>query len=153
MLSRLRERWGREAVVGDRADRELIGTRVFGDREELAWLEHQIHPLVREELSGWLGGLPSETEFAVAEVPLLFEGEMADRFDFTVAVVAAEEIRRQRAEARGQVGLAGRDGRQLDQDEKAERADFVIVNDGAREDLEADLARLLDRIRERPPTD
>lgn len=147
MLSAIRERWGEGAVRDGRADRELIGTRVFNDQDELAWLEQQIHPLVRAELGGWLAGLEPRTEFAVAEVPLLFEGEMADRFDRTVAIVAGEEIRRERALARGNVGLEGRERRQLTQSEKAERADHVIVNDGSPADLERKLADLLDRFR------
>lgn len=153
MLSRMRERWGERAARGGRADRELIGSTVFSDPDELAWLERQVHPLVRDELAVWLGGLPADTEFAVAEVPLLFEGEMADRFDHTVAIVAAEKVRRERAAARGQVGLEGREGRQLDQSGKADRADFVISNDGTKDDLERKLAMLLDRIGSGTPTD
>lgn len=148
MLSRLRERWGDSAVVDGRADRQLIGSRVFNDPAELEWLERQVHPLVRKELGGWIGELPADVEFAVAEVPLLFEGEMADRFDVTVAVVAGEELRRERAAARGQVGLQGRERRQLAQDEKAKRADIVVVNDGTPEDLETKLAALLERLRQ-----
>ncbi len=148
MLSHLRERWGNEAAPDGRADREVIGSRVFTDREELAWLERQVHPLVREELQGWLDSLDPDTRFAVAEVPLLFEGGMADRFDHTVAIVAGDEVRGERARARGQVGLEGRERRQLNQAEKAGRADFVIVNDGSREELEAGLAGLLQRLRD-----
>lgn len=146
MLSRLRNRWGDEAVPDGRADRDLIGARVFRDPGELAWLERQVHPLVRKELAGWLGSLDPETRIAVAEVPLLFEGEMAGQFDRTVAIVAADEVRGQRARARGQVGLEGRERRQLSQADKAGLADFVIRNDGSREDLEARLAGLLKRL-------
>jgi len=149
MLSRVRSRWGDGTVTGGRADRDLIARQAFGDPEELAWLETQIHPLVREELAAWISGLDPDTEFAVAEVPLLFEGEMADRFDLTVAIVTGDGIRKQRAMDRGQVGLEGREARQLGQDEKAGRADFVVTNDGTPGDLEARLADLLDTLRDR----
>lgn len=151
MLSLLAARWGADVVTDGRADRELIGRRVFSDSDELSWLEAQVHPLVRKELTGWIDGLPSATEFAVAEVPLLFEGEMADRFDVTVAVVTRDRIRRERAEARRQPGLEGREARQLDQAEKARRADHVIANDGTTAELEARLADLLARLREHRP--
>ena len=39
--------------------------------------------------------------------------------------------------ARGHEGVEGRAGRQLSQDEKAQRADHVIRNDGTLSDLEA----------------
>lgn len=121
-----------------------MGAKVFNDPEELAWLESQIHPLVGEEFRGWLGGLGPETKFAVAEIPLLFEGEMYRAFDHTVAIVAHEEIRQDRARSRGHEGVEGREARQLSQAEKAGRADTVIENDGTPEELEAKLAALLD---------
>ena len=75
------------------------------------------------------------------EVPLLFEGGGEKVFDTTVAVVAAEEVRRERAAARGHALVDEREARQLTQEEKAERAEHVVVNDGSVEDLEAGAVR------------
>ncbi len=153
MLSRLRERWGDGAVVDGRAERAVIGDRVFNDPAELAWLERQVHPLVRDELATWLESVEPGTRFAVAEVPLLFEGEMSDRFDLTVAIVASEDTRQERARSRGHVGVDGRESRQLSQGEKADRADFVVSNDGSPKELETRLKELLDRLGTELPTD
>ena len=76
---------------------------------------------------------------AVVEVPLLFESGMQDAFDATIAVVAAEELRADRAGSRGHQALDERAARQLSQQEKAERATYVVVNDGSVEDLRATL--------------
>ncbi len=146
LLSRLKERWGDEVAPKGRVDRAVIGARVFNDPQELAWLESQIHPLVGGELLGWLDGLDPETRFAVAEIPLLFEGEMHQRFDHTVAVVAHEDLRQERARSRGHEGVEGREKRQLSQAEKAARADTVIENDGTPEELQGKLADLLDSL-------
>lgn len=86
------------------------------------------------------------TKFAVAEIPLLFEGEMYQRFDHTVAIVAREKLRQERARSRGHEGVEGREARQLSQAEKAARADTVIENDGSPEELETKLAELLERL-------
>ncbi len=134
-------------MVDDRVDRAAVGSRVFNDPDELAWLEKQIHPLVRGEISSWASGLGAATEFAVVEVPLLFEGEMAGGFDLTVAITAREETRRERARSRGQVGIEGREGRQLTQSEKAGRADRVVENNGTPEELETRLGELLEELR------
>jgi len=83
---------------------------------------------------------------AVVEVPLLFEAEMQDVFDHTVAVVAEEEVRAERAGGRGHEGVEGRAGRQLSQAEKSQRADFTVRNDGTEEELKTELASLLVRI-------
>lgn len=72
---------------------------------------------------------------------------MAGGFDLTVAITAREETRRERARSRGQVGIEGREGRQLVQSEKAGRADRVVENDGTREELEARLRELLEELR------
>jgi dephospho-CoA kinase len=71
---------------------------------------------------------------------------MADAFDRTIAVVAAESVRAERAGVRGHRGLESRTSRQLPQDEKAERADVVVSNDGSLEELERQLSTLLDTI-------
>lgn len=143
MLSRLRERWGDEIETDGIADRNAIGARVFNDPDELSWLESQVHPLVQQEIADWFAGMPPETEVAVVEVPLLFEGEMSGRFDRTVAIVADEATRSERARARGHVGIEGREGRQLAQDEKAALADHVVTNDGTPRELEDRLQQLL----------
>jgi len=145
-LSRLRERWGPDIVPDGAVDRAAVGAKVFNDPDELAWLEAQIHPLVGEELRGWLAGLDPDTRFAVAEIPLLFEGEMHRAFDRTVAVVAHERVRQERARARGHEGVEGREARQLSQLKKAERADFVVENDGTPAELEEKLASLLEKL-------
>jgi len=141
------ERWGEDVAPDGVIDRTRVGEIVFADPDELAWLESQIHPLVAERMVEWLTELPADTELAVVEVPLLFEGGREAVFDATVAVVAAEEVRRGRAEARGHALVDEREARQLSQAEKAERADHVVANDGTVEDLERALSALIDKLR------
>jgi dephospho-CoA kinase len=140
------ERWGSEVARDGGIDRSKIGEIVFADPEELVWLESQIHPLVGERTAAWLAALPAETAVAVVEVPLLFEVGRDEVFDTTVAVVTADEVRRARAEARGHALVDEREARQLSQDEKAERAEHVVLNDGSIEDLERALSALLAKL-------
>jgi dephospho-CoA kinase len=147
LLGRLVERWGPEVAPEGRVDRGRIGQIVFADPEQIGWLEAQVHPLVRERMGEWFGALPAETEFAVVEVPLLFESELTGVFDTTVAVVAGEEVRRARAEARGHALVNEREARQLSQEEKAARAEHTVRNDGTVEELEAALSGLLAKLR------
>jgi dephospho-CoA kinase len=144
----LAERWGPEvAPDGAPTDRGAIGAIVFADPEQLTWLESRIHPAVGAETARWIAALPDDVEFAVIEVPLLFEGGREKVFDTTVSIVAAEDVRRERAAARGHALVDAREARQLTQEEKAERAEHVIVNDGSVEDLEAALSALLAKLR------
>ena len=147
LRGRLVERWGAEIAPGEEVDRARVGEIVFADPEQLSWLEAQIHPLVRERTAAWFASLPAETEVAVVEVPLLFEAGSDGVFDTTVAVVTADELRRSRAEQRGHALVGEREARQLSQEEKAERAEHVIENDGTIEDLERALSELIARLR------
>ena len=146
LLARLTGRWGGEIASDGVVDRARVGEIVFARPEELSWLEAQIHPLVGERIGGWLASLPTEVEVAVVEVPLLFESGMDGVFDTTVAVVAADPLRRARAEARGHALVGEREARQLDQDEKAARAEHVVGNDGTIEDLERELSTLVAKL-------
>ena len=83
---------------------------------------------------------------AVVEVPLLFESGMEAVFDATIAVVADEGVREERAGARGHAAVAERAGRQLSQEEKAQRADFTVRNDGTLEELKETLSRVLAKL-------
>lgn len=147
LREKLVERWGPEVAPDGTIERAKIGEIVFADPEQLTWLESEIHPLVQRRTAEWLLGLPEGTEVAVVEVPLLFEVGGERPFDTTVAVVTADEVRRERAAARGHALVDERDARQLSQPEKAERAEHVIANDGSVEDLERALSALLDKLR------
>jgi dephospho-CoA kinase len=148
LRAELAARWGPEvAPAGAPTDRGRIGQVVFADPAELSWLESVIHPAVGAATAAWIAGLPDGTEFAVIEVPLLFEGGREKAFDITVSVVAAEDVRRERAAARGHALVDAREARQLTQEEKAERAEHVVVNDGSVADLEAALSALLAKLR------
>ncbi len=147
LVGRLVERWGEEIALGGGVDRTRVGEIVFADPAQLTWLERQIHPLVGERIGGWLAALPTETEVAVIEVPLLFESGMERAFDTTVAVFAEDELRRERAAARGHALVDEREARQLAQDEKAARAEHIVENHGSIEDLEQSLSALVERLK------
>lgn len=147
LCGRMRERWGPEIVSDEGVNRAKIGEIVFADPEQLTWLEGQIHPLVRERTAEWLTSLPEGTEVAVVEVPLMFEAGSDKAFDTTVAVIAPDGLRRERAAARGHALVDEREARQLTQMEKAERADHMVENDGSVEDLEQALSALLAKLR------
>ena len=57
-----------------------------------------------------------------------------------------EQVRSARAAERGHAGVESRDTRQLSQQEKAERAEYVVQNDGDLKELEDTLSELLDNI-------
>jgi dephospho-CoA kinase len=77
---------------------------------------------------------------------LLFEAGLKDAYDATIAVVSDEQLRRSRADRRGHALVDERAARQLSQDEKAQRATFVVRNDGTEADLERELSTVLVKL-------
>jgi dephospho-CoA kinase len=143
------ERLGEDVAPGGEVDRSKVAAKVFERPEEREWLEGFLWPRVGECMWSWREeqeGRDDVPRALVVEVPLLFEAGMEQVFDKTVAVVAEEQTRSERAEARGHEGVASRTSRQLGQDEKAQRADFVIENDGTLDELQEKLSELLARI-------
>ena len=126
-------------------DRSAIAEIVFPDPEALDWLERLLHPLVSREYLEWreqLGRLPNPPAVCVTEVPLLYEVGGQERFDAVVVVTAPPEIRA----ARTQVPSELREPRLLPDEEKAGKADYVYVNDGSLEELDAFVAGVMDDL-------
>jgi dephospho-CoA kinase len=147
-------RLGEEVARDGKLDRALIAERVFGDDEARAWLEGELWPRVGRRMLEWkqqVDAADPAPRAAVVEVPLLFESGMEAAFDATIAVVADEALREERAGTRGHAAVAERTGRQLSQDEKAERADFEVRNDGTLGELREALSRVLARLEAQPP--
>jgi dephospho-CoA kinase len=140
-------RLGPEVAVDGELDRSKIAERIFGDEEARIWLEGLLWPRVGQRVAAWRVALPGD-QVGVVEVPLLFESGMECVFDSTIAVVAEEEIRERRAGARGHAAVAERAGRQLTQQEKADKADFTVRNDGSLDELKQTLSRVLGKLEE-----
>jgi dephospho-CoA kinase len=143
------ERFGDRVAPGGEVDRSAVAEVVFADPDERGWLEGVLWPRVGERIAAWreeVEHADPAPRAAVVEVPLLFESGMEAAFDSTIAVVADEAVRSERAGTRGHRGVESRTSRQLAQEEKARRADAVVTNDGTLDDLERALSRALAKI-------
>jgi dephospho-CoA kinase len=144
------ERWGPDMLVDGAVNRAAVARRVFSDPEQRAWLEQLLWPRVGAHVAAWrehVAASDPPPPIAVVETPLLFEAGMDEAFDATIAVVAEERMRDERARSRGHHGVAERDARQLPQAEKARRATFVVDNSGTVEELEQKLSEVLATLR------
>jgi dephospho-CoA kinase len=142
-------RLGADVAPAGQLDRSLIAERVFGDDDARSWLEGELWPRVGKRVVEWkqeVNALEPPPRAAIVEVPLLFESDMDGVFDATIAVVADEDVRAERAGARGHASVAERTGRQLTQEQKAERADYEVRNDGTLDELRETLSRVLARL-------
>lgn len=146
-LSEVARAFGGDLLKEDGSlDRALLASRVFGGEgadERVARLNAITHPLIEARAWSILRGAP-EGSLAVYDIPLLIEGDHADRFDAVVIVDAPIEERVKRLEGRG---VAPDDARariraQASSEERRAIATIWIDNEGSAEDLEA-VARLV----------
>lgn len=129
-------------LIGDDGslDRALLAARVFGGEgadERVARLNAITHPVIEARAWSILRGAPEGTP-AVYDIPLLIEGDQADRFDAVVIVDAPIEARIKRLEGRG---VAPEDARariraQASSQERRAIASIWIDNEGSVADLE-----------------
>jgi dephospho-CoA kinase len=144
-------RFGNE-IVNDEGniDRAKLAQVVFNDDVALKDLENIVHPLVRERTNQLMSEQTSET-IIVNEIPLLLEKKMESLFDFLVIVISSEKNRLERLFQKGvsEDQAKARMAKQVnDQDRKA-AADFLIVNDGNLDQLEADVQKIWQTLQER----
>jgi dephospho-CoA kinase len=142
-------RWGQEVAPAGTVDRRAIARAAFASPDERAWLEGLLWPRVAERVAAWreeVARADPAPRAAVVETPLLFEAGMDRIYHATIAVVADEDVRRERAAARGHHAVDERAARQLPQEEKAARATYVVANSGTRQDLTVELSRVLENL-------
>lgn len=121
-------------------DRALLASRVFGGEgsdERVARLNAITHPVIEERAWSVLRGAP-EGSLAVYDIPLLVEGDHAERFDAVVIVDAPLEERVKRLEGRGVMpeDARARIRAQASSQQRRAIATIWIDNEGSAEELE-----------------
>lgn len=133
-------RFGAECYTSEGLNRGYLAERVFGDAAELAALNSLVHPAVMADFEAWAES--QQGSYVVLESAILFEAGLEQRVDVAVAVLSPEELRIERAMRRDDTTreqVVARIGRQLSDDERADRAKYAIVNidlEELREDVE-----------------
>jgi dephospho-CoA kinase len=119
-------------------DRQKLADMVFSDKEKLAKLNQIVHPKVFQEDEGITSEIKCHDPDAlvIKDIPLLFEVTRPIFVDRAVVVSTSEQTQLRRLKEKG---MSQRDAQrriesQLPVEEKIERADFVIDNDGPLEE-------------------
>ncbi len=126
------ELFGDGILKGEAFDKKKIAQVVFKDKEQLKALEHILHPAVLDQVEQEYNKIKESknTPLFVAEIPLLYEIESAHLFDKVVAVIADEDIAKQRYQENFKENFEERMTHQMPIEEKCAKADFVIENNG-----------------------
>ena len=146
------ERFGPGIVGPDGGlDRPAVADIVFGDPEALKDLNAIVHPAVGAEIMLRMAELADGDAVVVLDVPLMVESKNAYPVAGLLVVDVDPELAvRRLVEQRGmrEPDVRARMARQATREERLERADFVIHNDGGLDDLTAQVDAAWDWITE-----
>ncbi len=151
-LAQVVDAFGAEVLGPDGAlDRAQLAALVFRDPDARQRLNAITHPIVRRLSQERFAELERQGhELAGYDVPLLFEVGLDAVLAPVVVVAASEATQLARIAARGGItadDAAARIRAQLPLAEKRRRADYVLDNDGSREQLATQVAALVAELR------
>ena len=131
-------RWGSGNILDASGcvTHQAVAGIIFGDREEYDWLMKLLHPLIKKKIEEQIALLP-ENQWAVVEIPLLFEVGAPSWVTVSVFVTAPRETRVSRCRARGwdEAELRRREKFFIPSEERMALSDYVIHNDGSLDKL------------------
>lgn len=139
-------RFGDKVFNENGIDFSKIASIVFSNPEELSALEAKAFDLVKLETIEIMKANPQTLLFF--EVPLLFEADLEELFDYVLVVDAEKELRLKRL---AQKGVEKKDAkkrmkRQKPSDYKRKRADYIIENNADLESLEEEVSIFLQTL-------
>jgi dephospho-CoA kinase len=141
-------------AASGKVDRDRLAARVLGDSAALKRLEAIVHPLVQEAERRLLAEAETRGEkVAVLDIPLLFETGGEKRVDAVVVVSAPPDVQRSRVLERLGMTADKLDAilaKQMPDDEKRRRADFVVDTSRGFEAARADVRAILNAIATMP---
>lgn len=138
---RVIDEFGASILSADgRIDRKALAAIVFSDEQKRKQLNEIIHPFVIEQLFSRSKDELSGREHAIAifDIPLLFESGLDAQMDRTVVVACDEEERIRRIVERDRVSpehAITRIRAQMPEEERRQRADYVLENSGSLDEL------------------
>jgi dephospho-CoA kinase len=122
--------FGEESYSENLLNRKLVGSIVFNDEEKLKQLNAIIHPVTIAISQEWMK--KQTAPYAIKEAAILFESGSNKGLDIVIGVSAPLHLRIQRTMKRDNVAadeVEKRIARQMNQEEKMKKCDFVIYND------------------------
>ena len=123
--------FGEPIYQSGKLDRAALSAAVFAHPEKLAALNALVHPAALAAARLWLEA--QQTPYAIKEAAIFFESGTNIDIDVMIGVSAPVELRIARAMSRSALSreeVLSRMARQMDDDEKMRRCDYVINNDG-----------------------
>ncbi len=148
LMTQLRAHWQDKVFYPDgKVNKTAIAEIVFNRDDELRWLCSVLYPLIAEKIKTIIQE-KTEKDF-ILELPLLFEAAWYKIFNKIVAVWTDPKIQQERLLRKGFTvnDIKSRNSKQLSNDEKLEKADFGLLNNGDLKFLQKQCNNLINYIK------
>jgi len=152
VVEKIVQNFGREVLDEDEAgnctiSREKLGKIIFSDKEKRLALNSIMHPEILKVMHKKILECKSEkNKIIFVEVQLLFEVQWEKEFDYILLVAAKRDMQVRRVlerDKRSEEEAWNIINSQMSLDEKREKSDFVIENDGNMDDLNKKVDKFL----------
>jgi dephospho-CoA kinase len=124
------EHFGEESYVDGKLNRSYLSAVVFSDVEKTKLINSVIHPATIADAELWMS--KQTAPYAIKEAALIFEANAEKQLDLVIGVQSPLPIRMQRVMQRDNISeeaVLARMQKQMNEEEKMSRCDFVIIND------------------------
>ncbi len=125
--------FGVQSYQNGRLNRPFLGQSVFANPEKLHQLNAIVHPAVIQNGQQWMQS-QQNVPYAIKEAAIFFESGSYKEMDIMIGVFTPLEMRIERVMQRNNISreeVLQRIANQMDEDEKMQRCDYIIVNDGS----------------------
>jgi dephospho-CoA kinase len=150
LLDEIASHFGRDVLLeSGELDRKKIRQIIFSDANEKQWLEHLLHPAIKQSVIEQLNN--QKSEYAIVVVPLLLENNNYDFIDRVLVVDCDETLQLQRATARDQSHaeeIKKIIDSQLPRAQRLALADDIIHNDADLSSLKQQVSKLHEQYRQ-----
>ena len=122
--------FGQQAYNQDKLDRGYLASQVFGNKEKLEQLNLLTHPATINDANKWMERQTGP--YILKEAALIFESGSNLHLDKVIGVSSPLELRISRVMKRDRISredVLARINRQMNEEEKLSRCDYVIYND------------------------
>lgn len=155
VVEKIVQNFGREVLDEDEAgnctiSREKLGKIIFSDKKKRLALNSIMHPEILKVMHKKILECKSEkNKIIFVEVQLLFEVQWEKEFDYILLVAAKRDMQVRRVlerDKRSEEEAWNIINSQMSLDEKREKSDFVIENDGNMDDLNKKVDKFLKNL-------
>ena len=149
LIKCIRENFGNDFFTSEGyVDRAKLSTRLFSHPEEMKLITGVLYPLLTGEMIHAIDNCRNKSINGAFELPLLYEAGFEKFFDSVLAVWCPAQLRKARLRNRNFTPeeVDRRDKMQIPPEEKLERADFGVINNGSLTELEQQLSKIINRF-------